>query len=391
MIRPTSFATHDEARAALRARARAGKAWLMEAALPLWWTKGYDRVAGCFHEKLGMDGAPMPGPRRVRVQARQTAVYAMAGRLGWKGPWREAVEAGVAVMLGPARHEDGGVRHLLSETGAPLASGRDLYDLAFAIFGLAHAGRALERQALIDAAEAHMDWLEQNWAHPHGGFCEGEVAPIPPRRQNPHMHLFEAMLALCEITQSAAHFARAERLYALFTTRMYDGARGALPEFFADDWRPAAGETGRHAEAGHHFEWSWLLQRYSALTLRPLHSAAEQLCAHAETHGVDRRRGVAIDEMWIEGGAKLESARLWPQTERLKANAGLFALTGELIHADRAAAAFDTLMRYFDTPLPGLWRDRMQADGAFIDQPAPASSFYHITVALDDFHVSYGA
>lgn len=381
---PHSFATQAAAREALRTRAAAGRAWLMEAALPLWWSHGFDRAAGCFHEKLGLNGEPVPGPRRVRVQARQAAVYAMAGRAGWDGPWREAVEAGVAVLLGQARHPEGGVRHLLSESGAALDSGRDLYDLAFAIFGLAHAGRALERPALIAAAEAHMQWLEHAWGHPHGGFFEGDVAPIPPRRQNPHMHLFEAALALCEIARSEAHLARAAQLFTLFITRLYDAERGALPEFFTDDWRPAPGGAGRHAEAGHHFEWSWLLQRYSALTQTPLHPAAARLCAYAEAHGVDSARGVAIDEMWIEGAPKLESARLWPQTERLKANAGLFALTGDLAAAAAAAAAFDTLMAYFDTPTRGLWRDRMQPDGRFIEQPAPASSFYHIMVALDD-------
>jgi mannose/cellobiose epimerase-like protein (N-acyl-D-glucosamine 2-epimerase family) len=385
------FATQAEARAALRTRAEAGRAWLWDAALPLWWTRGYDRAAKCFHEKLSMNAEPEPGPRRVRVQARQTAVYAIAGRAGWDGPWREAVEAGVTVLLGQARHPEGGVRHLLSDKGAPLDSRRDLYDLAFAIFGLAHAGRALGRPALIGAAEAHLDWLEQAWTRPEGGFAEGDVAPTPPRRQNPHMHLFEAVLALCEVTRSAEHLARAERLFALFTTRLYDAGCGALPEFFTDDWRPAPGDAGRRAEAGHHFEWSWLLQRYSALTQTPLHSAAIRLCAHAEKHGVDTQRGVAIDEMWIDGTMKLESARLWPQTERLKANAGLFTLTSDLRAAAAAAEAFDTLMRYFETPIRGLWRDRMQPDGRFIDQAAPASSFYHIMVALDDLSASFGA
>ena len=34
-------------------------------------------------------------------------------------------------------------------------------------------------------------------------------------------------------------------------------------------------------------------------------------------------------------------------------------------------------------PDSGLWRDKMQADGSFVDEPAPASSLYHITVAWE--------
>ncbi len=378
------FATDAQAREGLRARAAAGKAWLTQAALPLWSTSGFDQTARCFYEKLDLSGRPAPGPRRVRVQARQTAVFAIAGRRGWSGPWREMVEAGLAVLFGTAQRPDGGVRHLLDDAGAPLDSRRDLYDLAFVIFALAHAGRSLNRPDLFAAADAHVAWIEAHWRHPSGGFLEGEVKPIPPRRQNPHMHFFEALLALCEATGEAKHIARAGEIFTLFTTRLYDSARGAFPEFFDDDWRPAAGDEGRHAEPGHHFEWSWLLQRYSALTSTPLHEAAQRMCAFGETFGVDPKRGAARDEIWIDGAPKSERARLWPQTERIKANAALFARTGELAYANAAAGAFDALTAYLDTPVPGLWRDQWMADGAFIEEPAPASTFYHIFLALDE-------
>ena len=130
----------------------------------------------------------MPVPRRVRVQARQTAVYAIAGDLGWDGPWREAMDAGVAVMLGAALRPDGGVHHMLDARGAPLDPRGDLYNTAFIIFGLAHAARVGPRAPLLAAAEAHLDWIDAHWRHPLGGFREGDLNPVPPRRQNPHMH-----------------------------------------------------------------------------------------------------------------------------------------------------------------------------------------------------------
>lgn len=386
-----AFASETQARDALRTRAREGRAWFTDAALPLWWRQGFDAGARCYHERLELNGEPAPGPRRVRVQARQTAVYAIAGGAGWNGPWRDAVEAGLAVITGPALRPDGAARHMLDERGAPLDSRRDLYDLAFIIFALAHAARALQRPALIDAANAHLQWIDAHWRHPHGGYLEGEVNPIPPRRQNPHMHFFEAMLALYETTGDDAHLARAHELADLFAARFCDSARGALPEFFDDTWRPASGDAGRHIEPGHHFEWSWLLQRYSLLSKRPLSDAASRLCATAETYGVDPARGVARDAMWIDGTPKSEEARLWPQTERVKAHAGLYALTGDLAHASAAAAAFDTLMAYLDTPVRGLWRDRMLADGRFVEEPAPASSFYHIVLALEAFWTLFDA
>jgi mannose-6-phosphate isomerase len=40
------------------------------------------------------------------------------------------------------------------------------------------------------------------------------------------------------------------------------------------------------------------------------------------------------------------------------------------------------LLKYLQTPLHGLWYDTMDVDAKFIDQPAPASSFYHIVGAI---------
>src|SRR5262245_21409505 len=97
-----------DASAQLQARARTARAWLFEHALPLWAERGFDPIAGCFHEQIGQDGAPLAQlPRRIRVQARQTAVFARAGRLGWKGPWRECVDRGVQILRIRAIRADG--------------------------------------------------------------------------------------------------------------------------------------------------------------------------------------------------------------------------------------------------------------------------------------------
>ena len=39
-------------------------------------------------------------------------------------------------------------------------------------------------------------------------------------------------------------------------------------------------------------------------------------------------------------------------------------------------------MTYLDTPIRGLWRDRLDAWGSFIEEPAPASSLYHLVGAV---------
>jgi mannose/cellobiose epimerase-like protein (N-acyl-D-glucosamine 2-epimerase family) len=40
------------------------------------------------------------------------------------------------------------------------------------------------------------------------------------------------------------------------------------------------------------------------------------------------------------------------------------------------------LQLYLETPIAGLWWDRMEPSGRFVDEPAPASSLYHIACAI---------
>jgi mannose-6-phosphate isomerase len=72
-----------------------------------------------------------------------------------------------------------------------------------------------------------------------------------------------------------------------------------------------------------------------------------------------------------------DSARLWPQTERLKAELR-FGTEATIAQAD------DVLAAYLGAGRTGLWSERMDAQGNFSQEPAPASSLYHITCALTE-------
>jgi len=70
------------------------------------------------------------------------------------------------------------------------------------------------------------------------------------------------------------------------------------------------------------------------------------------------------------------------QTERLKAALARYRRTGEDAERAETAAAYAGLLKYFETPARGAWRDKLKADGSWIEEPAPGSSMYHITCAL---------
>ncbi len=369
----------------LHERADSARAWLFDSALPLWWERGFDRATSTFFERLNSDGSPdAAAPRRTRVQARQTFVYAAAADLGWDGPWREAVAAGARTVRAHCLRADGGVHHMLGADGRPSDSRRDLYNTAFAIFGLAHAGRVLKDAALTAEAVKLTDWLDSTWRLPQGGYQEGELGAAPPRRQNPHMHLFEAFLALHEATGDSVHLARAGAIADLFATKLFDADSGTLPEYFGDAWQKLDDDKGRSREPGHHFEWTWLAERNRLAGGRDLSGEAARLLGFAETHGVDAPTGLIFDEADVDGRPLKRVSRLWPHTERIKGNLAVWRRAGSAEALGRALAAYDVLATYLDMPVRGLWRDRREVGGAFVDEPSPASTFYHIAIALQE-------
>ena len=94
------------------------------------------------------------------------------------------------------------------------------------------------------------------------GFESGVPASLP-LQSNPHMHLFEAALAGCEVcSDSSLWKPLSDEIAELALTSSSISKTGALREFFDEHWNPAAGRPGRIVEPGHQFEWAWLLLRW---------------------------------------------------------------------------------------------------------------------------------
>lgn len=362
--------------------------WLFDAALPLWWRHGIDRVNGGFHEVIGLDGAAVAMERRVRVTARQVFAFALAGKLGWNGDWRGAVDDGLAYFFRACVLPNGAVRKVTRADGSPKDDTFCLYDQAFALFALAAAASVVGNRADVEAAAVKLRTLLLNdYRNPIAGFEEANPRSLP-LKANPHMHTFEACLAWEEVGGDATWSRLADELADLCLSRLIDRRTGWLKEYFDGEWRLMAGDLGRICEPGHQFEWSWLLTRWGISRQRPdAIAAARSLTAQAEAHGINRPGEVAIMELYDDGRIKDGTARLWSQTERLKGNLALADAAADAGERNRhlaaAATAGRTLMRFLDVETPGLWRDRMHPDGHFDVEPAPASSFYHIICAID--------
>jgi mannose-6-phosphate isomerase len=354
--------------------------WLLDAAYPLWSTRGVD-PAGGFFERLGQDGRPLADRRRSRVTPRQAYCFAMGPSLGWRGDAAGLVKHGLDFWYAKFQRPDGLFRTLINADFSVADDRAVTYDQAFGLLAfnlgatLGHEWRAeRERQAheLLQAVLEHT-------RRPGGGFENG-VPTTMPLESNPHMHLFEATLAGCEVcAESSLWKSLADEIAELALAHFFD-ANGLLHEFFDGDWRFAPGTPGRIVEPGHQFEWAWLLLRWAGDRHAKARATAIKLIDVTEANCI--RDGLALQQVLDDFSPHDASARLWPQTERLKAAALAARITGEEKYLAMTVDAAQGLLRYLDTPIPGLWYDRIDAQGSLIDEPAPASTFYHLVVAV---------
>lgn len=337
----------------------------MAMALPIWAARA-QRPDGSWVEHLTLDGTPDLGAeRRWRVIGRQAVAYAQGTLAGWHDGTDTARRSFDAYWS-----QGWTGTHMVHRIGADgtVTDGRhDLYDHAFALLACARMLQVTGNADYHRKAQAVTAYLDRH-RHPAGGWYEGTVKPTP-RRQNPHMHLLEASLALFEATGDGADLSIAHAVIALFDTHFLKD--GLIGEFFGDDWSPDPA-CGDHVEPGHAVEWVWLLRRYEAAT------GTDRRCARLSLYdrAFRQRLGRLYDAEQRDGTIDRQTTRLWVQTEAVKAHLAM-ADAGWAGAAGMAAASIDAMFGTFLRG-DGLWNDQLNACDAVLSDTIPVSTLYHI-------------
>src|SRR5215831_11167926 len=363
--------------------------WASDAALPLWAEAGFDREQGRFEERLTLRAERLPTvPLRLMSQARQVYAYAVADKRGWYPDAGALVERAYASMERDYHRRDGRAGWIFSiRRDRSIADHRrDLYTHAFVLLAIAAYVETTGKREALNLAEETLAFVEGRMvAAQGGGFVEELPLSNGVRRQNPHMHLFEALLALWACSGDDRYLDGAGRLFELFASCFFRSDHGVLGEYFTADLAPAEGPAGELVEPGHHYEWIWLLRRFEQASGRSTQPFVDALYSHADRFGFDET-GLIVDALRIDGAHHARSRRVWPVAEAIRANL-VEARRGRRDAAAKALALADVLRRHFFTVDPaGGWFDKLDADGACISKYMPASTLYHLIGAIDELN-----
>jgi|SRR6185437_3384847 len=159
--------------------------------------------------------------------------------------------------------------------------------------------------------------LEKQFRRAAGGFAESIPVRLP-LASNSHMHRLEAALAWLALDTDPRWLSLATQIVELALTRWMSPPTGPISEHFDTAWRPLHAR-GRSIEPGHQFEWA------SCCALHPIAAHAPDARSAATDRaqrgaGVDRQRRVVMNRCFADCRHEDPEARLWPQTERIKAS-----------------------------------------------------------------------
>ena len=355
--------------------------WIKHCALPLWLERGFCPHTGGHFERLDSDGlANLESSVRMRVQSRQLFVYAYAHHHEWCDQ-AESAASRLQEFIGKKRQ--GTVfPHLLDQHFQVIDARQDLYDYAFHIMAYAWNYRAFGKPEDLNLAIDLVHHIDAQFGSQSGGWLEGDY-PVPYRRQNPHMHMLEAFIALFYATQEAYWLQRAEQIIELFEEHFFDHGHNMLLEYFEADWSVCQDSQQVYAEPGHMFEWVWLLHNFSHATGRDMSEFTDRLFTTACRFGFSAQ-GLLFDRITLGGQPLGDSMRLWPMTELIKASV-VQARSGKSECTEFAALAIERLFEnYLNVAVPGAYIDQRDSSDHILIAHAPASSLYHLVVAAGE-------
>lgn len=221
----------------------------------------------------------------------------------------------------------GGFFNRVAADGKVVDDAKLSYGHAFALFALSHMARVTKAERYRSAALRTWQEIDKGLRDPVGGFpvkASRSFAAAPGNNtQNPVMHMFEALLALCEATGDPEAVRGATGVGNFVLYKLLQGfpdGTAAIPEWYDAQWQPLpTAEKGGYTDIGHQFEWSHLLLKAQEVGLAGVFPAASgRILQYVLKTGYDEADGGSFDRAYPEGKVA-QDKYWWQQSECLRA------------------------------------------------------------------------
>jgi cellobiose epimerase len=272
----------------------------------------------------------------------------------------------------------GGVYWTVDHRGDPLDTKKQVYALAFAVYGLSEYYRASEDDSAKQLAiQLYNDIIKYSYDTQHGGYIEAftrewkEIADLrlsekdanEKKTMNTHLHVLEAFANLYRIWPDAKLKAKLQELIQLFLDHIIDKQTNHLTLFFDEDWTPKSNIISY----GHDIEAAWLV--LEAAEVIQDHAFAEVVkqrslqVANASARGLDTDGG-----LWYEKDVTtdhlVKEKHWWPQAESMVGFYNAYQISADEKYLQYSINSWQFIKDHLKDTTNGEWYWGINEDGS---------------------------
>jgi len=228
-------------------------------------------------------------------------------------------------------NEFGGVYWMIDVDGRPLDTRKQIYALAFCIYGMSEYYAATQHKPALDMAIALFNTIEErSYDNNYKGYFEAFARNWGPlddvrlsakdanekKTMNTHLHVIEAYCNLYKVWPGALLREKITALLEVFDAYMINKSSGHLELFFNEQWQVKPDVISY----GHDIEAAWLLQQCAEIIGDDLWISVMK--AHAVTISKAAAEGLDSDGgLWYEYNPQekklIKEKHWWPQAEAM--------------------------------------------------------------------------
>ena len=330
--------------------------------LNFWTENTYDEKNGGFIGKMDINGQiDYTAPKGLVLNARILWTFSAAYKNSRKAAHLAAAQRAYAALLFHFKDKEyGGYYWSIQPKGDPLSMRKQIYGLAFVLYGLTEFYKIAPSTTLLNDCLDLFQWIEKYSFNPQNkGYLEAvarDGSPLDDMRLSPkdrndplsmntHLHILEAYTNLYRIWQGDFLKQQMENLIDIFLEKIISKSRHLIL-FFDENWQP----TDDEISYGHDIEAAWLVLEaaevvgYKVMETKQI--AVE--IAHAAAKGLDTEGGLDYE-------AHRKERHWWVQAEAMVGFLNAYELSNDAHFLQKSIACWDFTKRYFIDALNGEW------------------------------------
>jgi mannobiose 2-epimerase len=353
--------------------------------LSFWQQNTVDAINGGFIGSIDSDMTKHPEAEKGAVlNARILWAYSSAFRI-FKNPdyltlARRAYAYNTEHFLDK---EYGGCYWMLNADGTPSNTRKQIYALAFMLYGFVEYFRISKKQDALDKAINLFNVIEEHsFDKERNGYFEAysrewtlledlrlsDKDKNDPKTMNTHLHILEAYTNLYRVWKDEKLAKALKNLIVnIFLGKITDTEKGYFDLFFSSDWK----KQSQNNSYGHDIEGSWLLwEAAEVLGEEAVKKLCKPVCIalaeQALTFGADKDGGLMSEG--TNGVVEDTDKHWWPQAEAVVGFMNAWQMTGDEKFLDASLASWEFIKKFITDKKNGEWFWRVSKDGKVYEE-----------------------